>query len=75
MTVNAYKEDPTYTQLKQDLTKGKRLPYKDYVYMRTIYYIRNLAEQPQLEAIQLELDQARFGDVLPTPLTEKTSSN
>ena len=72
-----YEEDPDYAMLKQNLLDGKRLPYREYLYVRCIYWIRNLASEKEMEVIQAELDQARFGEITAkaNSFIENTSSN
>jgi len=50
-------EDEMYTKVKEGVLKGRKsLPFKDYVELRTIYFIEKFATDDQLEKIQKAID-------------------
>lgn len=40
-----------YDKARAEITNGKRLPYNEYVYKRTIYWAKNLATLDELEEL------------------------
>lgn len=47
--------DPLYSEVKESVTKGHRLPYKEYLKRRTIHYIEHVAEDTEIEDIKVAL--------------------
>jgi ribosomal 50S subunit-associated protein YjgA (DUF615 family) len=45
-------KDPLYERIKEDITKGKRLPYREYLKRRTIHYVEHVANEEELEDIR-----------------------
>jgi len=48
-------EDPLYTKVKQKVTQGKRLPYREYLNRRTIHYIEHVATDEEVENVKVAL--------------------
>jgi len=47
--------DPLYQQVRQKVTQGQRLPYKEYLRRRTIHYIEHVADKAEIEDIKLAI--------------------
>jgi len=45
-------KDPLYESVKQRVTQGKRLPYREYLNRRTIHYIENVATDEEIEDLK-----------------------
>jgi ribosomal 50S subunit-associated protein YjgA (DUF615 family) len=47
--------DPLYAQVKENITQGKRLPYKEYLRRRTIHYIEHVADEEDISDVRTAL--------------------
>jgi len=47
--------DPLYTKVREKVTQGKRLPYREYLNRRTIHYIEDVATNEEIEDIKVAL--------------------
>lgn len=45
-------EDPLYIKLRTEITQNKRLPYREYLAQRTLYYIKSIATEEEIEQIK-----------------------
>lgn len=46
------KGDPLYQSVREQITQGKRLPYREYLNRRTIHYIENVATDHEIEDLK-----------------------
>lgn len=50
-----HKQDSDYRKFREQLQNGETLPYREYVYVRAIYFIRYLATKKELEHLAYEV--------------------
>jgi len=44
-------KDPLYEQVRENVTQGQRIPYRQYLRERTAYYIERIANDEELDYI------------------------
>lgn len=49
--------EPEYLRIREAVTQGKRLPYREYVYERAMYFVEKLATPEELKELHDLVEQ------------------
>jgi len=64
------KNDHDYQKMLVDMgiDPKKRMPYREYIYLRTMYFVQKKATDHELDCIQMEIDKRNSERITSSPL-------
>jgi hypothetical protein len=51
--------DQDYLKFREMLKEGHQLPYREYIYVRAVYFIRHIATDKELQHLGYEMENKR----------------